>query len=53
MKKRIEKPKAKPVADKNGAVRKELPRRAAEASVSADPLRNLLRGTYTNRACER
>ncbi len=53
MKKRVEKPKAKPAAEKNGAVRKELPRAAAHASATQDPLRNLLWGTYTHRVCDR
>jgi hypothetical protein len=52
MKKRIEKPKAKPVAEKNGAVRKELPARAAVAHPH-DQLHSLLRGTHAHKVCVR
>ncbi len=55
MKKRIEKPKAKPAAKRNSAAHKELPRAAAEASMTSshDSLRSLLKGAHTHRVCER
>ncbi len=54
MKKRVEKPKPKPVAQQNGAARKELPARAA-ATVNNphDHLHSLLRGTHAHKVCER
>ncbi len=52
MKKRAEKPTKKPATAKNGAARKELPR-AAAVPATTDPLRSLLKGTYTNRVCVR
>jgi len=59
MKKRVDKhskpPGAKSVVKKDDAARKELPRRAAEASMDAsrDPLRSLLKGAHTHRVCDR
>ncbi len=54
MKKRVEKPKAKPATDKNKVARKELPARAAVAANSPhDHLHSLLRGTHAHKVCER
>jgi hypothetical protein len=52
MKKRVEKPKAKPVAAKNGVTRKELPRSASAALSPHDQLHSLLRGTHAHKVCE-
>jgi len=49
MKKRVEKPRAKPVKNQKGTARKVQPRAAGPH----DPLHALLRGTYACRACER
>jgi hypothetical protein len=53
MKKRIEKPKAKPVASKSNTAQKTLPRKAAEASLASshDSLRSMLKGVHTQRVC--
>lgn len=52
MKKRVEKQtKPKPVAEKNGATRKELPRSAAAAPSPHDQLHSLLRGTHAQKIC--
>jgi hypothetical protein len=50
MKKRVQKPKAKPGTAKNGVTRKELPRPAV--ANPHDQLHSLLRGTYAHRVCE-
>ena len=50
MKKRVEKPKAKPVAAKNGAAHKAAPIRAAAPSPH-DQLHHLLRGTHAQKLC--
>ena len=53
MKKRVEKPKAKPAASKTKPAQKTLPRKAAEASLASshDPLRSMLKGVHTLRVC--
>lgn len=52
MKKRVEKPKSKPVATKNGADKNETARKAPARTASPhDPLHSLLRGTHASKIC--
>jgi hypothetical protein len=53
MKKRTEKPKAKPAASKSKTAQKTLPRKAADAALvsSDDSLRSMLKGVHTHRVC--
>jgi hypothetical protein len=53
MKKRVEKPKSKPVAAKLGAVKSGETQKASPRTAASphDPLHSLLRGTHAHKLC--